>query len=116
MCIRDSHGTGVTVIPPTLKAFGFTNIIHVPEQDVVSGDFPTVVSPNPAEPAALALAVEKAQETDAELVLASDPDADRVGAAVKNLSLIHISATLSPAKRKRPSACIRKKRKQPVFC
>ena len=78
------HGTGVTVIPPTLKAFGFTNIIHVPEQDVVSGDFPTVVSPNPEEPAALALAVEKAKETDAELVLASDPDADRVGAAVKN--------------------------------
>ena len=67
------HGTGVTVIPPTLKAFGFTNI-----------DFPTVVSPNPEEPAALALAVEKAKETDAELVLASDPDADRVGAAVKN--------------------------------
>ena len=78
------HGTGVTVIPPTLKAFGFTNIIHVPEQDVVSGDFPTVVSPNPEEPAALALAVAKAKETDAELVLASDPDADRVGAAVKN--------------------------------
>ena len=78
------HGTGVTVIPPTLKAFGFTNIIHVPEQDVVSGDFPTVVSPNPEEPAALALAVEKAKETDAELVLASDPEADRVGAAVKN--------------------------------
>ena len=71
------HGTGVTVIPPTLKAFGFTNIIHVPEQDVVSGDFPTVVSPNPEEPAALALAVEKAKETDAELVLAFDP-------AVKN--------------------------------
>ena len=67
-----------------MKAFGFTNIIHVPEQDVVSGDFPTVVSPNPEEPAALALAVEKAKETDAELVLASDPDADRVGAAVKN--------------------------------
>ena len=77
------HGTGVTVIPPTLKAFGFTNIIHVPEQDVVSGDFPTVVSPNPEEPAALALAVEKAKETDAELVLASDPDADRVGIAMK---------------------------------
>ena len=77
------HGTGVTVIPPTLKAFGFTNIIHVPEQDVVSGDFPTVVSPNPEEPAALALAVEKAKETDAELVLASDPDADRGGIAMK---------------------------------
>ena len=78
------HGTGVKLIPATLKAFGFTNIIHVPEQDVVSGDFPTVVSPNPEEPAALALAVAKAKEVDAELVLASDPDADRVGAAVKN--------------------------------
>lgn len=78
------HGTGVQIIPDTLKAFGFTNVIHVPEQDVVSGDFPTVVSPNPEEPAALAMAVEKAKETDADLVLASDPDADRVGAAVKN--------------------------------
>jgi phosphoglucomutase len=78
------HGTGVRLVPATLKAFGFTNIIHVPEQDVVSGNFPTVVSPNPEEPAALAMAVEKAKETDAELVLASDPDADRVGAAVKN--------------------------------
>ncbi|GHT27979.1 phosphoglucomutase [Bacteroidia bacterium] len=78
------HGTGVHLVPATLKAFGFTNIIHVPEQDVVSGDFPTVVSPNPEEPAALAMAVEKAKETDAELVMASDPDADRVGAAVKN--------------------------------
>ena len=78
------HGTGVKLVPMALSAFGFTNIIHVPEQDVVSGDFPTVVSPNPEEPAALALAVEKAKETDAELVLASDPDADRVGSAVKN--------------------------------
>ena len=78
------HGTGVKLIPRALAAFGFTNIIHVPEQDVVSGDFPTVVSPNPEEPAALSMAVEKAKETDAELVLASDPDADRVGAAVKN--------------------------------
>ncbi|MDR1408123.1 MAG: phospho-sugar mutase [Tannerella sp.] len=78
------HGTGVRLIPDALKACGFTNIIHVPEQDVVSGDFPTVASPNPEEPAALALAVEKARETDAELVLASDPDADRVGVAVKN--------------------------------
>ena len=59
-------------------------MIHVPEQDVISGDFPTVISPNPEEAAALRLAVEKARETDAELVLASDPDADRVGSAVKN--------------------------------
>ncbi len=78
------HGTGVKLVPKALAAFGFTNIIHVPEQDVVSGDFPTVVSPNPEEPAALALAVQKAKETDADLVMASDPDADRVGAAVKN--------------------------------
>ena len=78
------HGTGVCLVPMALKEFGFTNIIHVPEQDVVSGDFPTVVSPNPEEPAALAMAVAKAKETDAELVLASDPDADRMGTAVKN--------------------------------
>jgi len=78
------HGTGGTLIPKALKTLGFTNIIHVPEQDVVSGDFPTVVSPNPEEPAALRMAVEKAIETDADLVMASDPDADRVGAAVRN--------------------------------
>lgn len=78
------HGTGVRIVPEALKAMGFTNIIHVPEQDVVSGDFPTVISPNPEEPAALELAVKKANETDAELVMASDPDADRVGAAVRN--------------------------------
>ena len=78
------HGTGVKLVPRALAAYGFTNIIHVPEQDVVSGDFPTVISPNPEEPAALAMAVEKAKEMDAELVMASDPDAYRVGAAVKN--------------------------------
>jgi phosphoglucomutase len=78
------HGTGGQLIPDALRAMGFTNIIHVPEQDVVSGDFPTVVSPNPEEPAALALAVQKAQAENAELVMASDPDADRVGAAILN--------------------------------
>ena len=78
------HGTGVKLIPASLKNFGFTNIIHVPEQDVVSGDFPTVVSPNPGEPAALDMAIKKAIETDAELVMASDPDADRIGIAVRN--------------------------------
>ena len=78
------HGTGVKMIPASLANFGFTNIIHVPEQDVVSGDFPTVVSPNPEEPAALDMAVKRAQETNAELVMASDPDADRIGIAVKN--------------------------------
>ncbi len=78
------HGTGVKMIPASLANFGFTNIIHVPEQDVVSGDFPTVVSPNPEEPAALDMAVKRAIETNAELVMASDPDADRIGIAVKN--------------------------------
>ena len=78
------HGTGVRIIPRALKMWGFENIITVPEQYVVSGDFPTVVSPNPEEPAALNLAIEKAKETDADLVMASDPDADRVGIAVKN--------------------------------
>ena len=78
------HGTGGQLVPQALQMLGFTNIIHVPEQDVVSGDFPTVVSPNPEEPAALEMAVKKAQETDAELVMATDPDADRVGAAIRN--------------------------------
>lgn len=78
------HGTGVKMIPASLRNFGFTNIINVPEQDVVSGDFPTVVSPNPEEPAALNMAIEKAKEVDADIVMASDPDADRIGIAVKN--------------------------------
>lgn len=78
------HGTGVKLIPRALQMWGFTQIIHVPEQDVVSGDFPTVKSPNPEEPAALSMAIEKAKETDAELVMASDPDADRVGIACKD--------------------------------
>lgn len=78
------HGTGVKLIPMALKAFGFNNIIHVPEQDIVSGDFPTVVSPNPEEPAAMKMAIEKAKEVNADVVMASDPDADRIGVAVKN--------------------------------
>ena len=78
------HGTGIKLIPRALKEYGFTNIIDVPEQNVISGDFPTVVSPNPEEPAALDMAVKKAIATDADLVMASDPDADRLGIAVKN--------------------------------
>jgi phosphoglucomutase len=78
------HGTGVKLIPPALKLFGFTNIISVPEQDKVDGNFPTVKSPNPEEPGALKMAIEKAIETGAELVMASDPDADRLGIACKN--------------------------------
>lgn len=78
------HGTGVKLVPMALAAFGFANVIHVPEQDIISGDFPTVVSPNPEEPAALDLAIRKAKEVDADIVMASDPDADRMGIAIKN--------------------------------
>ncbi len=78
------HGTGVKLIPPALKLFGFNNIISVPEQDIVDGNFPTVTSPNPEEPGALKMAIEKAVETGADLVMATDPDADRLGIAVKN--------------------------------
>jgi phosphoglucomutase len=78
------HGSGIMLVPQALRAFGFTNIIDVPEQNVISGDFPTVASPNPEEPAALALAVKKAEEAGAELVMATDPDSDRIGAAIRN--------------------------------
>ena len=78
------HGAGITMVPAALKAIGFTNIINVPEQDVTSGDFPTVVSPNPEEPAALDLAIKRAIETDAELVMATDPDGDRIGTAIRD--------------------------------
>ena len=78
------HGTGSKLMPDALKAIGFTNIIHVPEQDITSGDFPTVVSPNPEEPAALDLAIRKGIETGADIVLATDPDADRIGAAIRD--------------------------------
>ena len=78
------HGTGVKLVPSALKAFGFKSIYNVPEQDVVSGNFPTVVSPNPEEPAALKMAIDKAMEIGADMVMATDPDADRIGIAVRN--------------------------------
>ncbi|HPV57354.1 MAG TPA: phospho-sugar mutase, partial [Tenuifilaceae bacterium] len=78
------HGTGVELVPKTLHKFGFNNIISIPEQDVIDGNFPTVVSPNPEESAALKLALEKADEIDADIVMATDPDADRVGIGVKD--------------------------------
>ena len=78
------HGTGVNLVPASLKNYGFTNIIHVPEQDVPSGDFPTVESPNPENPSAMAMAIAKAKETNADIVMASDPDADRVGCVMRN--------------------------------
>ena len=78
------HGVGRYIVPRSIERWGFDNIIHVPEQDVMSGDFPTVVSPNPETPSAMALAIKKAEEVDADLVLASDPDADRIGLVIKN--------------------------------
>lgn len=78
------HGTGGKLIPRSLKNFGFTNIINVPEQDIESGDFPTVESPNPEEPSAMAMGIAKAKETGAEIVLASDPDADRIGLVIRD--------------------------------
>jgi len=78
------HGTGVKLVPDTLKAFGFKNVYNVLEQDVVDGNFPTVKSPNPEEPAALSMAIDKAKSVGANLVMATDPDADRVGIAVLN--------------------------------
>ena len=78
------HGTGRRLVPEILKRKGFENVYCVEEQMVVDGNFPTVKSPNPEEPAAMALAVKKAQEVNADLVMATDPDADRVGIAVKD--------------------------------
>lgn len=78
------HGTGMMLIPQSLKLWGFENVHTVPEQMVKSGDFPTVVSPNPENGEALTLALELAKKIDADIVMASDPDADRVGMACKN--------------------------------
>jgi phosphoglucomutase len=78
------HGTGITLVPKALAQFGFTNVNIVEEQSQPDGNFPTVVYPNPEEKEALTLALKKAEEIDADLVLATDPDADRVGIAVKN--------------------------------
>ncbi len=78
------HGTGIKLIPGFLREMGFENVVVVEEQAVISGDFPTVASPNPEEPAALDMAIQKAKEIDADIVMASDPDADRMGIAVKN--------------------------------
>ena len=78
------HGTGVKLVPMALRKFGFSNIYNVPEQDVIDGNFPTVKSPNPEETAAMEMCLDKARETDADLVMATDPDGDRMGAAIKD--------------------------------
>lgn len=78
------HGSGVNIVPAILDRLGFKNIIHVPEQDINDGNFPTVMSPNPEESSALAMAIKKADETGADIVMATDPDADRIGIAVRD--------------------------------
>ncbi len=78
------HGTGITMVPKALKLYGFENVSIVKEQAVSDGNFPTVKSPNPEEKSALVMAIAQAETEKADLVLATDPDADRVGIAVRN--------------------------------
>lgn len=78
------HGTSIATIPEALKRAGFKNVYIVEEQAIPSGDFPTVKSPNPEEPAALAMAIELANEVNADILIGTDPDADRLGVAVRN--------------------------------
>ena len=78
------HGTGVKLIPESLRRYGFKNIIHVPEQDIPDGNFSTVDSPNPENASAMAMAIAKAREVEADLVVASDPDADRIGCVIRD--------------------------------
>ena len=78
------HGCGVRIVPECLRRLGFENIFNIPDQDVSDGDFPTVASPNPEEPAAMKMALEKADKVGADIVMASDPDADRLGIAVRD--------------------------------
>ena len=78
------HGCGVRLVPECLRRLGFENVFHVPEQDVSDGDFPTVASPNPEEHAALSMAIAVAEKENADIVMATDPDADRMGIAVRD--------------------------------
>ena len=78
------HGTGVRLVPAGLRQAGFTNVYHVDDQDVSDGNFPTVVSPNPEEPAAMRMVMERADAVGADIALGTDPDADRVGCAIRN--------------------------------
>ena len=78
------HGTGGMLVPDALRLYGFSNVHTVPEQDIIDGNFPTVKSPNPEEPAALSMAIDKAKKIGAEIVMATDPDADRLGIALRN--------------------------------
>ncbi|MGC6532580.1 MAG: phospho-sugar mutase [Flavobacteriales bacterium] len=80
------HGTGITVLPKALREAGFRKVTLVPEQDIPDGNFPTVESPNPEEAAALKLGLRMAERTKADILLGTDPDADRVGAAARDAS------------------------------
>ena len=76
------HGAGVRLVPESLKRFGFTNVHLVPEQAVIDGNFPTVESPNPEERKTMSMAIDLAKKVKADLVLATDPDSDRIGVAL----------------------------------
>ena len=93
------HGCGVRLVPECLARLGFNNVFHVPEQDISDGDFPTVASPNPEEHAALTMAIEVAEKENADIVMATDPDADRMGIAVRdndgNMTLFNGNQTAS---------------------
>jgi len=78
------HGTGITLVPKALEMYGFKNVHLVEEQSEPNGDFPTVVYPNPEEKEAMSMALEKGEAVDADIVMATDPDADRVGIAIRN--------------------------------
>ncbi len=80
------HGTSITAVPQTLAQAGYTQVHIVPEQAEPNGDFPTVISPNPEEPEALTMALALAEKTGADLVVGTDPDCDRLGVAVRDLS------------------------------
>ncbi|PCJ93392.1 MAG: phosphoglucomutase [Flavobacteriaceae bacterium] len=79
------HGTSITAIPEVLKRAGYKNVTVIEEQAIPDGNFPTVISPNPEEPEALAIAIKKAEEIGADMVVGTDPDSDRLGIAVRNL-------------------------------
>ena len=79
------HGTSITAIPEVLKRAGYNNVTIIEEQAKPDGDFPTVESPNPEEPEALSIAIKKAEEIEADMVVGTDPDSDRLGIAVRNL-------------------------------
>lgn len=84
------HGAGVRLVPASLRKFGFTNVTVVPEQSIVDGNFPTVTSPNPEERSAMKMALDLAKKIDADLILATDPDADRIAIGVKDENGEHI--------------------------